>query len=166
MSTLDAWRGEARRLIPKGFLRRDRGAFLFVSDFPRQEEAVRTREGLLAAGFTVRTEGGLAHIGVTQEKLRELMAAVPAAAGPADGSLYLWALARRLAGGSEEMQDQPPDVIYETLKYLDAGDFAGLDRYLRPWAAERQRRGLPLPALAGRLILQALEMEKGAEESC
>jgi len=164
MSILHAWRGELRPLIPRGFLRRDRGAALFISDFPRHDNARAVQDALTAAGFTVGIQNGAACIGVTEEKLRTLLAGMPsAAAAPTDETLPLWALARRLEAAEAPLAAQPRDMLYETLKALDAGDLARLDNYLRPRMAEMQRKKLPLPAAAGKMILWALAERKGAD---
>ena len=157
MSPLDAWREELRRLIPRGFLRRDQGSALFVSDSPRFGGADETARALKAAGYTVQLKNGLMYLDAGLEKYRALAAAValerPA---PTDGSLFLYSLADRLLRFGGEITEENLPLARLTLKALDADDLPGLDRLLPPAVAEAQRKHILPPKAAGQLILSAL----------
>ena len=108
MSALDLWRSELRALIPRGFLRRDQGEGLFLSDFPRR--GVYAFPALKAAGFDAVEIRGLARIDGSLDKYRELEAALPAfTPAPRDDTLYLFSLARRLTrfGGDITAENLP-----------------------------------------------------------
>ncbi len=150
MSVLDAWRREIRLRLPRGFLRRDQGESLFVSDYPRFGLSV----SWAGTGFTADVRGGLAFLDASPETYRALLSALPPrAAVPADDTLFLWSLARRLENGGAPFSPQAVPLIRSALKLLDAGSTESLYRLLAPAAAEAQRRGAPLPAALGRLIL-------------
>ncbi len=167
MSILSPWRQELKALIPRGFLRRDRENGLFISDYPRQGGAEGITCALEAAGYTVRIQEEAARIGVTEGKLNELMESLGSPApAPGEDTLSLWALGTRLSSIAVPLSRQPVDLLYETLKHLDQGDLRGLEQYLRPRIALCQRRGLPLPGAAGKMILWALTQAEGEETPC
>ena len=165
MSALDAWRREIRALIPRGFLRRDQGNGLLISDYPRWAGSESVTDRLRRAGYRVEIREGLACLDGTEEKYAALAVPCPQPPPPED-QLALWALARRLARDPVPIRDQPRQLLGMTLKYLDAGDFSGLYRALAPEIARLQRRGRPLPAMAGAWILTALAERKEGNPSC
>lgn len=153
MNPLAPWRRELRGLIPKGFLRRDQGEGLFVSDYPRFGEGETTKR-LRSAGYAVDVADGLAHIDGTAEKYRALLSSLPPAhPEPTDDTLFLYALARRLERSKAPFSPEAIPVIRAALKYADAGDRTGLYAFLSPAAALAQRRKTPLPAETGRIAL-------------
>ena len=77
MNALDPWRQTLRPLIPKGFLRRDQGDGLFVSDYPRYGEAEPVSARIEAAGFRVALMDGLARVAPETETLAALLHAAP-----------------------------------------------------------------------------------------
>lgn len=161
MSALDEWRREARAQIPRGFLRRDQGESLFISDYPRHGEEAAVSARLRDNGFTVALRGGLAGIDGKIEKYGALLGGASPPPAPAeDDSLYLWALARKIERGGGKVTEEALPTLRETLKYLDAGDWPGLYRFLSPAAALAQRRRAPLPAALGRLILRELSEKR------
>ena len=157
MSALDAWRQTLRPLIPKGFLRRDQGHGLFVSDYPRYGEAEAVSARIEAAGFRVALIDGLARVTPGTETLAALLNAAPICQ-PAvtDENLFLYSLARRIAKGNAPLTPETEKTVWTSLKYLDAGDEAGLYRFLSPAAALAQRQHCALPGGLGRLILALL----------
>ena len=157
MNVLDAWRQALRPLIPKGFLRRDQGDGLFVSDYPRYGEADSISARLEKAGFRVEIADGLARVTPETETLAALLNAVPACL-PAvtDENLFLHSLARRIAEGNALLTPETEKTVGTALKYLDAGDMPGLYRFLSPAAALAQRKHLFLPAGLGRMILRCM----------
>ena len=157
MSALEIWRRQMRPLIPRGFLRRDQGEGLLISDFPRFH-VPGVEEALNRAGFCVCCQEGMARIDGTLEKYRELAESLlmEEIAISADNTLPLWALGKRLARHAAPLEQQPMDEIRLTLKCLDAGDTEALLRLLPARIALLQRRKAPLPALAGQLILDHL----------
>ena len=164
MSALEEWRREARALLPGGFLRRAQGECLFVSDLPRHAADI---ENVLAAleqkGYRAKLRNGLLYIDGTAEKYRAL--AENAAFSPVPAcetqNVYLSSLARRLLRHPAPPQLQPADALRLTLKLLDAGDEAGLERALPPLLAVFQRQKIPLPTAAGYLILRYLAEKEG-----
>ena len=125
---------------------------------------MRDRAALRAAGFTVRLSQGLARIDGQPDRYRALLAQLPSPEipPPREETLYLHALALRLLRAGTPLARQPLSPLQLTLKYLDAGNLAGLTVKLPPALALLQRRGDPLPSAAGTLIFNALaEMEKG-----
>ena len=160
MNALDGWRQEILGLLPAGFLRRDTGEdFLFVSDYPRRNDAAEeTTEKLKSAGFTVFEEKGLAHLDGTPEKYFSLISGFPApkAVTPTEDNVRLYALALRLTRVGISGEGQPLPLIRLTLKCLDAGDEDGLLLRLPPLLAVAQRTHRPLPAFAGCLIFHYL----------
>ena len=62
MNVLDPWRQALRPLILKGFLRRDQGAGLLISDYPRYGDAEAVSARIEKAGFQVTVADGLARI--------------------------------------------------------------------------------------------------------
>ncbi len=154
MSALDAWRQTLRPLIPKGFLRRDQGDGLFVSDYPRYGEAEAVSARIEAAGFRVALMDGLARVTPETETLAALLNDAPIRQ-PAvtDENLFLYSLARRIAEGNAPLTPETEKTVWTALKYLDAGDEAGLYRFLSPAAALAQRQHCALPGGLGRLIL-------------
>lgn len=169
MNPLAAWRSELRPLISRGFLRRDQGDALFISDFPRHENASAVRDAILRAGFTVSIQDGLAYLDAAPEKYRALIRALPPPVpfAPEERQWYLYSLALRLARMDAPPERQPLSPIRFTLKCLEEKNFAALERHLPPLIARMQRRGETLPAAAGRLILPALHPdEKGETSPC
>lgn len=168
MSALEIWRRQIRPMIPRGFLRRDQGEGLLISDFPRFEDGEQAANRLRQAGFSVDCHGGMARIDGTKEKYQALWDGL--SIGPlslTDEILPLYALGRRLEVRKVPLEYQPMDLIHLTLKYLDAGDEEGLLRLLPPRIALLQRRRLSLPSLAGALILNHLvHCMKGADAPC
>ncbi|MBR5109846.1 MAG: hypothetical protein IK099_06590 [Clostridia bacterium] len=155
MSPLSPWREELRRLIPRGFLRRDQGDWLFVSDYPRFGGEEETTRSLEAAGYAVQLESGLAHLDAGPEKYRALSASLAdAPVLPQEGFLY--SLGARLQRNGGETALDSLYLMRMTLKALDAGDLKALERLLPPAVAEAQRKHIPLPKAAGRMILSAL----------
>ena len=169
MRLLDAWRRELRALIPAGFLRRDRGGALFVSDFPRRAaDGAFLFQSLADAGYTAETGAdGLARIGVTRRKLRAFLDALPASRpAPTESTLALYALADCLERHPAPLEDQRTADLYEIIKLLDQEDQTALESRLRPLIALRQREKAPLPAAGGRMIFAYLSGKEGADESC
>lgn len=160
MTPLLPWREELRRLIPRGFLRRDQGNALFVSDYPRfGAEAAQT---LNEAGYTARIENRLAFIDAGLEKYRALAEAVPLERpAPTDDTLFLYSLADRLLRFGGEITEENLPLLRMTLKALDCGDLAALARTLPPACAEAQRKHIPLPAAAGRFMMGAFKEGRG-----
>lgn len=165
MSALDAWRREIRPLIPRGFLRRDQGSGLFISDFPRFGGADETEAALCALGYRVERDGQLARIDGDFQKYQALAASL--ADGefvPADTDFPLYALGQRLARHGTPLENQPMEWIRFTMKCLDAGNDEEILRQLPAGTALLQRLHQPLPALAGALILDELfHRRKGAD---
>ncbi|MBQ9264770.1 MAG: hypothetical protein IJ189_11280 [Clostridia bacterium] len=157
MNALDAWRQETRTLIPRGFLRRDAAEDgLFISDYPRMPDEAAVTNALQAAGYTVRVRDGLAHMDGTEEKYRAFLASLPCpAVQPEDDTLYAYSLAQRLIRADVPIEHQPLLPITRLLKQLDAGDAWAID-HLAAYAAVCQRKKLPLPSAAGKIILYAL----------
>lgn len=158
MSALAPWRAEVRALIPRGFLRRDPGDALFISDYPRLCDGAAVGNALAGAGFFAAEGGGLSRIDAEPEKYRALMRAltpgeIPA---PTDETLYLRALALRLLRAQTPPERQEIAPLRLALKCLDAGDLAALSGRLPPLLAAMQRRGAPLPSAVGALIFRAL----------
>lgn len=167
MRALEAWRREIRALIPRGFLRRDQGEGLLISDFPRWDDGEQIADRLRRAGYRVELRDGLAWLDGTEDKYAALIAAMSCPDPPApEDALALWSLACRLKRAPASLGDQPRALLRLTLKYLDSGDFAGLYRALAPEIARLQRLGLPLPAAAGPWILTALAERKGGNPAC
>ncbi len=157
MNVLDGWRREIRALIPRGFLRRDQGNGLFISDYPRFGGAEQIKKALENAGYRVDGASGPARIDAAEEKYcRLLLSAPPERPQPRDRTLNLYALAGRLSASSGALREDNLPQVRETLKLLDARDLAGLYRYLSPAAAEAQRRHAPLPPGLGDWILYVL----------
>ena len=154
MSVLSPWRQTLRLLIPKGFLRRDQGDGLFVSDYPRYENAETVSAHIEAAGFQAHATDCLARITPEAETTAVLLNAAPACI-PAmtDENLFLHSLARRIAGANAPLTPETEKAVWTALKYLDAGDMPGLYRFLSPAAALAQRQHCALPGGLGRWIL-------------
>lgn len=164
MNPLAGWREELRPLIPRGFLRRDQGDALFISDFPRHGESQPVEEAIRQAGFSAVIEKGLAHIDARPEKYHALIRSLPnqPLPAPTDATLYLHSLALRLAKWDVPPESQPLSPIRFVLKCLEAEDFTALSRHFPPLLARLQREKKDLPAAAGKLILAALSApEKG-----
>ena len=167
MSALAAWRREIRALIPRGFLRRDQGEALFISDYPRFSggEAVTAR--LRAAGWRVAVAGQTARIDGTEETYRALLRALPCPdAAPNDDTLYLCSLARRLIRAETPAEAQPLEGMPGLLKLLEQGRLDDAARETAAFAALCQRRGDPLPSAAGKLLLLALQEREGENSPC
>ncbi len=157
MNALDPWRQVLRPLIPKGFLRRDQGDGLFVSDYPRYADAESVSARIEKAGFRTAVTDGLARITPERSTCAALLEAAPFCLPPEeDETLFLRSLARRIADGGAPLTPETERAVWTALRYLDAGDEKGLYRFLSPEAALAQRRHCPLPAGLGRLILQSL----------
>lgn len=161
MNPLDAWRREIRGLIPRGFVRRDQGEGLFVSDYPRRMAESAVSPALLEKGFTVEiAPEDLARIDASPARYRRLLESLPAATPRAsDGALFLYALARRIEKTGIPFCAEALPTVRWTLKYMDAGDAPGLYRFLAPAAALAQREKRPLPAALGTLVLNFLKEE-------
>lgn len=157
MSPLDAWRRELRVLIPRGFLRRDQGNGLLVSDYPRHGGETETTKALMRAGYTVRIENRLASVDGSLPKYQALAAALsdkkPCLT---DEKLMLYALGGLLLRSGGEVTEENLPLVRMTLKYLDSNDLNLLARHLSPACADAQRKHIRLPKAAGQLILDAL----------
>ena len=154
MNALDPWRQALRPLIPKGFLRRDQGDGLFVSDYPRYGDAEAVSASIEKAGFRVNVTDGLARIAPERSTCEALLNAAPARQPPmTDENLFLYSLARRIAETNAPLIPETESAVWTALKYLDAGDETGLYRFLSPAAALAQRQHYALPADLGRMIL-------------
>ena len=166
MKILDAWRSALRPLIPRGFLRRDQGEGLLISDYPRHGDAEAISREIETAGFSVFVENGLARIdgtGATYEALLRNFEETPDFF-PGEKDRYLYALAKRLALAETPWEQQDFSPIRLTLKCVDAGEWDTLEEKLPPMIALLQRKHRPLPAAAGWVLLWALK-EKG-ENAC
>ena len=153
MSALDPWRRELRARIQFGFLRRDQGAGLFISDYPR----LGVKIDWTGTGFFAKEENGLARLDAAEETYRALLLGLPLRdPAPRDETLFLFSLARRLEKSGAPFSRDALPLVRETLKYLDEGGLNGLYRCLFPAAAKAQRLHAPLPAALGRLILHEL----------
>ena len=160
MSALDAWRRELRPLIPRGFIRRDQGEGLFVSDYPRHGEEAAVSASLREHGFSVFLRDSLACVDASPEKYRALLDGLPDAAPPVtEETLNLYALANRLIRGGADFSKDALPALRLTLKYLDTKDWKGLYQALSPLSSFAQRQHKPLPAALGRLILFSLSEE-------
>lgn len=168
MSALEEWRQQIRALIPRGFLRRDQGEGLLISDFPRFDGREAVIAALEEAGFIVVLAGVMARIDGSTRRYLQLQERLRAFTDiPDDGALPLWALGQRLARASVPLEEQPRSALRLTLKCLDAGEEEALLRLLPPRLAVLQRQHQPLPALAGALILDHLARKtKGAMDQC
>ena len=154
MNVLDPWRQVLRPLIPKGFLRRDQGDGLFVSDYPRYGDAEAVSARIEQAGFRVTVWNGLAHITPEAGTLAALLDAAPVHLPTVtDKNLFLHSLAHRILDSGAPLTSETEKTVWAALKYLDAGDMQGLYRFLSPAAALAQRLHRPLPAGLGRMIL-------------
>lgn len=157
MNPLDAWRGELRRLIPRGFVRRDQGDELLVSDYPRWDRAEEITAALVRAGFTVRPENELAYLDGSLRKYRALTAAlVLETPRMTDENLFLYALGDRLLRYGGEVTEENLPLVRLTLKAVDGGDPNALARLLSPACAEAQRKHIGLPKAAGMMIMMVL----------
>ena len=158
MNPLALWRNELRPLISRGFLRRDQGDALFISDFPRHGDTESICGAIRQAGFTVTLEKDLAHIDASPEKYWEMIGNLPETTdySPNDETLYLYSLARRLAKLDVPPEKQPLFPIRFVLKCLEGKDPTALSRHFPPLLARLQRKKEDLPAAAGKLILAAL----------
>ncbi len=157
MNVLDPWRRALRPLIPRGFLRRDQGDGLFVSDYPRYGDAEAVSARIEAAGFQAEIAGGLARIAPETSTAAALLdAAAPCQPTVTDENLFLYSLARRIAGANAPLTPETEKAVWTALKLLDAGDMQGLYRFLSPAAALAQRRHRPLPGGLGRMILRCI----------
>lgn len=157
MSVLNPWRQTLRPLIPKGFLRRDQGDGLFVSDYPRYGDAEAVSARIEAAGFRVTVTDGLARITPEKSTCEALLNAAPFCQPiVTDENLFLYSLARRIAESDAPLTPETEQTVWTALKYLDAGDMPGLYRFLSPAAALAQRLHRALPGGLGRMILRFL----------
>ncbi len=153
-SPLNAWREELRRLIPRGFLRRDQGDGLFVSDYPRHGEEAPVSEALRRAGYTVEIRDGLAHVDAGLDQYRALADGLPEAEAPlSEECFWLCSLANHLQKTGAEITADNLPLLRLTLKKLDEGDLPGLQRLLPPAVAEAQRKHVSPPKAAGQLVL-------------
>ena len=167
MSPLDAWRRELRVLIPRGFLRRDQGDSLFVSDYPRHISEAETTQALKQAGYSVRVENKLAAADGSLHKYRALAAALSLEVPRmTDENLALYALADRLLRYGGEVAEENLPLLRLTLKAIDGGDLSGLAQRLPPACAEAQRKHISLPQAAGMLIFQALCEWERSDSPC
>ena len=168
MNPLGAWRQELRGLIPRGFLKMDRGAGLFVSDYPRGGGEAEITAALRAAGFCVTVQNQIARIDGTREKYAALLGTFHAAAPlPTDETLFLYALAQRLIRARTPIREQPVHLLGWTMKCLEMDAWEELRQRLPAQIALCQRERVPLPSAAGELIWNALtERMKGAEDGC
>ena len=157
MNVLDPWRQVLRPLISKGFLRRDQGDGLFVSDYPRYGDANAVTACIEKAGFHVTVLDSLARITPEMETTAALLNAAPACLPTTtDENLFLRSLARRIAEMDAPLTTETEQTVWTALKYLDAGDMQGLYRFLSPAAALAQRQHRSLPGGLGRMILRFL----------
>jgi len=168
MSALEIWRQQIRPLIPRGFLRRDQGEGLLISDFPRFPNAEEVLAALRRMNFETDIFHGMALIDGTIEKYGQLQGCLRPLSSPADDeSLPLYALGKKLMMKEAPLEYQPMELIRFTLKCLDAKDDEALLRLLPPQIALLQRQHLFLPSMAGTLILDDLyHRAKGEIESC
>lgn len=162
------WRKELRGLIPQGFLRRDQGEGLYVSDFPRFPGKEKVEKALMEAGFSLSIQGNAARIDGSREKYISLLRSLPE---PCEISLTeenfaLHQLGKRLAKQSVPLEAQPLSPILITLKALDEGNLPALLSLLPPILALLQREKKPLPAAAGKLILLALAHQEKGDPLC
>ena len=157
MNALDPWRQALRPLIPKGFLRRDQGDGLFVSDYPRHGEEAPVSNALLEAGYAVETRGGLAYMDGGPEKYRALAAEL-ADMEPTLAEEHFWlrSLAAHLQKTGAEIMPKNLHLLRLTLTTLDEDDLPGLERLLPPAVAEAQRKHISPPKAAGQMILAVL----------
>lgn len=154
MNALDPWRQALRPLIPRGFLRRDQGDGLFVSDYPRYGEAETVSARIESAGFRVTVTDGLARITPEKSTCEALLNAAPICQPTVtDENLFLYSLTRRIAEGNAPLIPETEKTVWTALKLLDAGDMPGLYRFLSSSAALAQRQHRALPAGLGKLIL-------------
>lgn len=167
MNPLTFWREELRHLIPRGFLRRDQGDGLLISDYPRRGGAEEITAALAAADFTVRLENGLAYVDGSLQKYRALAAALTLEAPRmTDENLFLYALGNRLLRYGGEVTEENLPLLRLTLKTMDGGDINALTRLLSPACAEAQRKQIGLPKAAGLLIFQALWEWERSDSPC
>ena len=167
MSALDAWRRELRRLIPRGFLRRDQGAGLFASDYPRFSGAEGVTAALLGAGYRVTVEKGLARIDGNEAKYHVFFTNLSCPdVAPEDDTLYAVSLARRLIRAATQPEEEPLSGYPALLKALDEGKWQEAADDAAAWAAVCQRQGRKPPSAAGKLILIALIERKGEKTPC
>jgi len=167
MSPLDAWRHELRALIPRGFLRRDQGDSLFVSDYPRHSSEAETTQALKQAGYTVRIKKQMASVDGSLQKYQALPASLPLEAPRmTDENLMLYALADRLLRYGGEVTEENLPLLRLTLKAIDGGDVSWLAQRLPPACAEAQRKHIGLPKAAGTLIFQALKEWERRDSPC
>ena len=160
MSVLGPWRQALRPLIPKGFLRRDQGDGLFISDYPRYGDAEAVSARIERAGFRVEIADGLARITPEAETLTVLLNAAPICQPTVtEENLFLHILARRIAKTDAPLTPGNEKTVWAALKYLDAGDMTGLYRFLSPAAALAQRKCRALPGGLGRMILCFLRQD-------
>ena len=165
MNALGPWRQALRPLIPKGFLRRDQGNGLFISDYPRYGDAEAVSASIEQAGFRVTVWDGLARINPETSTTAALLDAVPyCQATVTDENLFLYSLARRIAEINAPLTSETEKTVWTALKFLDAGDMQALYRFLSPAAALAQRKHRPLPGGLGRTILCYNEWFKSAGE--
>ena len=167
MRALDRWRRELNSLIPRGFLRRDRGGGLFASDYPRFEGAEDVTEKLLRAGYRVEVEGSLSRIDGNEEKYQAFFGALPCVDPvPEDHTLYTVSLAQRLIRADTKPEDEPLDGYPALLKMLDEGKWREAADHAAAWAARCQRQGRRAPSAAGKMLLLALPEGKGGNTPC
>ena len=167
MSALDPWRRELRSLIPRGFLRRDQGTWLFASDYPRFAGAEDVTAALLGAGYRVTVEADVARIDGNKEKYHALFTHLPCPdAVPDDETLYAVSLARRLIRAETPVDEEPMNGYPALLKALDEGNWRQAADDTAAWAAVCQRQGRKLPSAAGKLILLGLSERKGEKTTC
>jgi len=167
VSPLFPFRRVLRPLIPRGFLRRDQSSeYLFVSDYPRFPGAEDVTRSIERAGFSVFAEAGLAHITPQSDTLFLLLSSLPCPrSAPRDDTLYAHSLARRLLSQGAPESGQPVRELMQWMKRLDEKDpfvFADIGAY----CALCQREKRPLPSLAGKMILCALNEEEGGVDPC
>lgn len=166
MSPLDTWRRELRALIPRGFLRRDQGDGLFVSDYPRHINEADTTQAVMLAGYTVRVENQLASVDGSLHKYQALAALPPETLRRTDENLALYALADRLLRFGGDATEENLALLRLTMKAIDSGDLPGLAQRLPPACAEAQRKHISLPKAAGLLIFQALKEWERSDSPC
>jgi len=164
MSLLALWRQELRQVAPRGFFRRDTGEHLLATDYPRQNgNAQEITARITALGYCVTPRDGLCFLDATQARFAALdgALALPAAIRPTDEALPLYALALQLTREAVPVCLQPVHCLNQVVKRLEYASPAALYAYLAPEVARLQRLRLPLPALAGKMILSALAPPKG-----
>ena len=171
---LEPLRGSLRTLLGAPcFIRRSRSPdALFVTDLPRRMPDPADPLARLAADgrWTARlTDGQLLELDPSPAAWRQIMLNAPrVCAAPPDrypDHPFLAACAARLCADDVPPDSQPVGPLRHTLKRLDEGALARLERELPRTLALLLRRREPLPAAAGRYILWALNAERSEDHA-